>query len=53
MADNKNKQADADLAEIRQRINEIDERLQALINERAKYAQKVGLAKGELAQAVD
>ena len=53
MADNKSKQADADLAEIRQRINEIDERLQALINERAKYAQKVGLAKGELAQAVD
>ena len=53
MADNKSKQADADLAEIRQRINEIDERLQALINERAKYAQKVGLAKGELSQAVD
>ena len=53
MADNKSKQADADLAEIRQRINEIDERIQALINERAKYAQKVGLAKGELAQAVD
>jgi len=53
MADNKSKQADADLAEIRQRINEIDERLQALINERAKYAQKVGLAKDQLAQAVD
>jgi chorismate mutase/prephenate dehydratase len=53
MADNKSKPADADLAEIRQRINEIDERLQSLINERAKYAQKVGLAKGELAQAVD
>jgi chorismate mutase/prephenate dehydratase len=42
-----------DLAEIRQRINDIDERLQALINERAKYAQQVGVAKGELAQAVD
>lgn len=53
MADNKSKPADADLAEIRQRINEIDERLQSLINERAKYAQKVGLAKGDLAQAVD
>ncbi len=53
MADNKSKPADADLAEIRQRINEIDERLQSLINERAKYAQQVGLAKGELAQAVD
>ena len=53
MADNKSKPADADLAEIRQRINEIDEQLQSLINERAKYAQKVGLAKGDLAQAVD
>lgn len=42
-----------DLAEIRQRINDIDERLQALINERARYAQQVGVAKGELAQAVD
>ncbi len=53
MADNKSKPADADLAEIRQCINEIDEQLQSLINERAKYAQKVGLAKGDLAQAVD
>jgi len=53
MANNKSKPADADLAEIRQRINEIDEQLQSLINERAKYAQKVGLAKGDLAQAVD
>ncbi len=53
MADKKSKPADADLTEIRQRINEIDERLQSLINERAKYAQKVGLAKGDLAQAVD
>ena len=53
MADDKSKPADADLAEIRQRINAIDERLQALINERAQFAQKVGVAKGELAQAVD
>jgi chorismate mutase/prephenate dehydratase len=52
MADD-NKIAEADLAEIRQRINEIDERLQSLINERAEYAQKVGVAKGDLAQAVD
>jgi len=53
MADDKNKPAAADLAEIRQRINEIDERLQALINERAEFAQKVGIAKGELARTVD
>jgi chorismate mutase/prephenate dehydratase len=41
------------LAEIRQRINEIDERLQGLINERATIAQQVGIAKGELGSAVD
>jgi len=43
----------ADLAEIRKRINSIDERIQSLINERAKVAQQVGVAKGELASAVD
>ena len=42
-----------DLAEIRKRINSIDERLQALINERATIAQQVGVAKGELGSAVD
>ena len=43
----------ADLAEIRRRINAIDEQLQSLINERAKIAQQVGIAKGELASAVE
>jgi chorismate mutase/prephenate dehydratase len=52
MADN-DKVVAPDLAEIRRRINEIDERLQSLINERAKFAQLVGVAKGELTQAVD
>ena len=42
-----------DLAEIRKRINAIDERLQSLINERATIAQQVGVAKGELKSAVD
>jgi chorismate mutase/prephenate dehydratase len=42
-----------DLAEIRNRINGIDKRLQALINERATVAQQVGVAKGELGSAVD
>lgn len=42
-----------DLAEIRKRINSIDERLQALINERATIAQQVGIAKGELKSAVE
>ena len=53
MADDKNNPAATELAKIRQRINEIDERLQALINERAEYAQKVGVAKGDLGSAVD
>jgi len=52
MADD-DKAGTPDIAEIRQRINDIDERLQALISERARYAQKVGVAKGDLAQAVD
>lgn len=42
-----------DLAEIRRRINSIDEQLQSLINDRAKIAQLVGVAKGELASAVE
>ncbi len=42
-----------DLAEIRQRINAIDEQLQGLINDRARIAQQVGVAKGDLASAVD
>ncbi|MDX1500331.1 MAG: prephenate dehydratase [Woeseiaceae bacterium] len=53
MAGKKGKAADQDLAEIRQRINEIDSELQALISERARFAQKVGIAKGKLGQAVD
>ena len=43
----------SELEAIRRRINEIDERLQDLINERAKIAQQVGVVKGELASAVD
>jgi len=53
MAANEKNTAAPDLTEIRKRINEIDERLQALINERAQFAQQVGVAKGDLAQAVD
>jgi chorismate mutase/prephenate dehydratase len=43
----------SELEAIRRRINEIDERLQDLINERAKIAQQVGVVKGDLAAAVD
>jgi len=42
-----------DLAEIRERINAIDERIQGLINDRAKIAQLVGVAKGDLGSAVE
>ncbi len=38
----------ADLEDIRKRINDVDEQLQALINERARFAQQVGIAKGKL-----
>jgi chorismate mutase/prephenate dehydratase len=48
----KNKEA-PDLTKIRERINDVDERLQALINERATIAQLVGVAKGNLGSAVD
>jgi len=42
-----------DLSTIRQRIDEVDRQIQALINERARYAQQVGISKGKLAAAVD
>ncbi|MDH3362911.1 MAG: prephenate dehydratase [Gammaproteobacteria bacterium] len=53
MAASNDKSDKAKLAEIRERINSIDERIQSLINERAKIAQQVGVAKGDLASAVD
>lgn len=42
-----------DLESMRKRIDEVDVQIQALINERATYAQQVGVTKGELAKAVD
>ncbi|MFQ5610051.1 MAG: chorismate mutase, partial [Woeseiaceae bacterium] len=42
-----------DLGEIRRRIDDIDERIQSLISERARVAQEVGESKGKLASAVD
>lgn len=41
----------SDLGEIRKRIDEIDERIQALINERARFAQDVGASKSESSAA--
>lgn len=53
MTGNNKGSQDLELAEIRQRINAIDERLQSLINERATIAQQVGTAKGSLSSSVD
>jgi chorismate mutase/prephenate dehydratase len=53
MAGGDGKQGNTELAAIRRRIDEIDARLQQLINERASIARQVGVAKGELAAAVD
>ncbi len=52
MADTKHPAA-PDLTKIRERIDEVDERIQSLINERARLAQQVGVSKGKLASAVD
>ena len=42
-----------DLTSIRERIDEVDRQIQSLISERARFAQQVGLSKGDLAAAVD
>jgi len=46
-------EAKPDLAEVRAHIDGIDQRIQALIIERANWAHQVGKAKGKLAAAVD
>ena len=53
MKDGNGKEGAAKLDEIREQINDIDVRIQALINERAGVAKQIGIAKGELASAVD
>ena len=42
-----------DLAAMRKRIDAVDSQIQSLINERARFAQQVGISKGEFAAAVD
>ena len=42
-----------DISDVRDRIDEIDRQIQSLINERAEFAQQIGISKGELAEAVD
>lgn len=53
MTSNENEPATPDLATLRDRIDGIDRDIQALINERARFAAQVGKAKGTLARAVD
>ena len=45
--------AGADLGEIRVRIDSIDARIQELLNERARFAQLVGISKTATGKAVD
>lgn len=47
------KPASPELLQVRARIDEIDQRIQDLIQERARFAQQVGRAKGPLKAAVD
>ena len=53
MAGKKKGKATANLDKIRERIDDIDERIQTLINERARFAQQVGLSKGDSVSAID
>ena len=45
--------APADLAQIRERIDAIDAQVHALLNERARFAQLVGISKSASGKAVD
>jgi chorismate mutase/prephenate dehydratase len=45
--------ASVDLGSIRERIDEIDARIHALLNERARFAQQVGISKTRDGRAVD
>ena len=45
--------APADLANIRDSIDALDARIHALLNERARYAQQVGISKSATGKAVD
>lgn len=45
--------SEPDLANLRRDIDAVDEKIHALINERARFAQQVAIAKGDAAKAVD
>lgn len=43
----------SDISDVRKRIDEVDRKIQALISERARFAQQIGISKGKMAEAVD
>ncbi len=47
------KRAPLSLPELRERIDNVDQQIQSLIAERARYARRVGQVKGPLAAAID
>lgn len=49
----KQKAPKLDISDVRQRIDEVDRQIQALISERARFAQQIGISKGKMAAAVD
>ncbi len=49
----KKEESAPDLSSIRQQIDDVDQKIQALISDRARLAQQVGVSKGSDATAVD
>jgi len=49
----KQKARKPDISDVRKRIDEVDRKIQALISERARFAQQIGISKGKMAEAVD
>src|SRR5438876_2928276 len=43
----------SELSDIRERIDDVDARIHALLNERARFAQRVGISKTASGKAVD
>ncbi|NDA44102.1 MAG: hypothetical protein EBX78_10875, partial [Gammaproteobacteria bacterium] len=53
MASRKKKKAQPEIEGLRSRIDDVDRRLHALINERARLARQVGVSKGKEGRLVD
>ncbi|NDB26015.1 MAG: prephenate dehydratase, partial [Gammaproteobacteria bacterium] len=53
MASRKKKKAQPEIEGLRSRIDDVDRRLHALINERARLARQVGVSKGKEGRLID